>query len=335
MDEDLYKVCPECGGEYQHTVEFCVDCGVPLVFPEEIAARDARELSLSPGLVRVRTAPILWVRALAADLDRAGIPYAIDRRKARETGLLGLFVHRRDHEAAVALDGARARIDPLPEAEDPAAAHGEEEEEDEDVAEPDYKVCPQCGGEYRLEIGRCADCGVELVWPGEVEREAERAEAEMPDLDLREREEMARSFLQEPPRHELPASDELVCLCCVSFTSLADLSARLDAAGLGHRIERGPFEKTSTRACLYLLPKDCDAAERLWGSAEPPAAVRVCPACGVSLLREASACPGCGLEFPNPEAACPRCGAVVTGWSTGCPNCGSDIAGSEPALPLE
>src|SRR4029453_7660659 len=104
MNKELYKVCPEGGGEYQYTVATCVDCGVPLVFPEEIARRDASELRLSPGLVRVRTAPILWVRALAADLARAGIPYAVDRRRAREEGFLSLYVHPRDREAAAELD---------------------------------------------------------------------------------------------------------------------------------------------------------------------------------------------------------------------------------------
>jgi predicted amidophosphoribosyltransferase len=323
VNGDLHKVCPECGGEFQLAVAECVDCEVPLVFPEDIAARDARELPFSPGLDRLRTAPIRWIRALAADLTRAGIAYAIDRRKVREEGVLGLYVRRRDHEAAAALDEARERIDPL-------ITAGELPQDIREVRPaPDYRVCPECGGEYRLEIERCADCGVELVEPGE-EEEEEQIAAELPSpLDSQE-EEMALAYFAVPPRHELPASDDLVCLCCTSFSSLTDLSARLDDAGIGHRIERGPYEKLSTRACLYLRPQDCDAAERLWG--DPEAAdealatdLRACPACGTSLPLGVSLCPGCDLEFSSPEAGCPHCGAVVIPRSASCPNCGSAI----------
>src|SRR3954462_1323864 len=142
-DDDPCKVCPECGGEYQLTANVCVDCGVPLVLPGEIAERKARELPLRPSLVLVRTAPILWIRALATDLEGAGIPYAIDRRKARDEGLLSLYVKRDDHEAAAALDGARLEIDPLEMDDEPTAGEREEDVSEED--EEDYKVCPQCG----------------------------------------------------------------------------------------------------------------------------------------------------------------------------------------------
>lgn len=333
-NEDLYKVCPECGGEYQYTVATCVDCGVPLVFPEEIARRDARELPLSPGLVRLRTAPILWVRALAADLARAGIPYAVDRRKAREEGLLSLYVRGQDLETAAALDAAYGPGDA---AEEPATT-----ERREDRDEPDYKVCPECGGEYRREIERCADCGIALVEPSAVEAaeddfsaEAER-HADVQPYDDREiyGAELAAVTFPRPPRHELPPSDDLVCFCCRSFPFLASFSDALDDAGIAHRIERGPFERLETRACLYLRPMDCEAAEDLMASPEEEIAAvastaRACPACGTSLQSGVSDCPGCGLAFGTPvEVPCPRCGAILDSGLTltgGCPNCGSAI----------
>ncbi|HEV8578697.1 MAG TPA: hypothetical protein VGX68_06395 [Thermoanaerobaculia bacterium] len=324
MNEDLYKVCPECGGEYRYTVATCVDCEVPLVFPEEIARRDAHELPLSPGLVRLRTAPILWVRALAADLARAGIPYAVDRRRVREEGVLSLYVQRRDHKAAAEMD---AVYGPGETFEEPARAERSEERD-----EPSYKVCPQCGGEYRLEIERCADCGVALVEPSEIEpAEDDVADDEEPyddgkvhrDEDLYEAELAALTFPQ-PPRHELPPSDDLVCLYCGYFSYLGELSTALDGVGIAHRLERGPYERLKTRACLYLRPMDCDAAERLMRDGEE-ASAGACPACG-AISRGATDCAACGLGFYDPETTCPHCGTIVAGWSTGCPNCGLAIS---------
>jgi predicted amidophosphoribosyltransferase len=36
MTGDPYKVCPECGGEYQVTATVCADCEVPLVAAEPL-----------------------------------------------------------------------------------------------------------------------------------------------------------------------------------------------------------------------------------------------------------------------------------------------------------
>lgn len=326
MNEDPYKVCPECGCEYRYTVANCVDCGVPLVFPEEIARRDAQELPLLPGLVRLRTAPILWVRALAADLARAGIPYSVDRRLAREEGVLSLYVQRRDRETAAELDAVYGP------GEAPAEpARGEHRKE---RGQPPYKVCPECGGEYRPEIERCADCGVALVDPSEIEAaEDEVSDDEEPfddgknvrDEDLYEAELAALTF-PEPPRHELPPSDDLVCLYCGHFSFLGELSAALDGARIAHRLERGPYERLKTRACLYLRPMDCDAAERLMRETGGEASDDACPSCGATISRGAAACAACGLGFFDPEATCPHCGAVVAYWSTGgCPNCGLTV----------
>jgi predicted amidophosphoribosyltransferase len=330
MNDDPYKVCPECGGDYQYTASVCADCEVPLVLPEEVAERDARELPLRPGLILIRTAPILWIRALAADLEQAEIPYAIDRREARSEGLLSLYVHRKDRDEATNLDDARMEIDPL-EMDDEPAEDGQEESAPE--PEPDYKVCPQCGGEFRLEIERCAECGVDPVKPGEEEgEEDDPGSEEVPEefLGKEETEEKVPAF-PDPPRHEIPASDDLVCLCCGSFSFLSGLSAKLDSADIRHRIERGPYERSSTNACLYLRPEDCDAAERIWDAAIPADEDfaddgRTCPACGTRLPRDASDCPECDLSFEVvPEVTCRHCGAILIGAGKRCPNCGSAV----------
>jgi predicted amidophosphoribosyltransferase len=326
MNGEPVKVCPECAGEYQLTAALCADCGVPLVFPNDLAARDAREIRLIPGMAHVRTAPILWVRALAAELDRAGIPYAIDRRKAREEGLLRIYVLPPDRDAAAEIDAIRLRIDPLETDEGPAATPRDERD-----SAPDYKVCPQCGSEYRPEIARCADCGVELVEPAAMEE----AEEEDHEKKIAVKED-ALSFLLDPPFHELPESDDLVCFGWGNLDSIALLSLTLDEAGIGHRIDRGPYEWRPDRACLYLRREDCEAAERI---AENPEAesdeleaveeeARACAACGASLPHGAIACSECGLEFhilPSGQVACPRCGAVGIYEERGCPNCGAAL----------
>jgi predicted amidophosphoribosyltransferase len=324
-DEDPYKVCPECGSEFQWTVATCVDCDVPLVHPEEIATRNARELPLSPALTRLCTAPILWVRKLAADLAYAGIPYAVDRREAREEGVLSIHVRPRDRAAAREAEAARRRTDPVPGEDDPLSA-GSVEVQTYDSA-PDFKVCPECGGEFRRDIERCADCGVGLVEPSLAE--ASDAE-EVPD-DIAEEAEV-RSEFPSPPLHQIPASDDLVCFFCGPFNILAGLSAALDAAAIGHRIERGPYERSDTHACLYLEAKDCAMAERIAESPdaarEDAEAGRKCPACNSALPPGAKECWGCGLEFYNPEVRCRRCGAIVSYGGKRCPNCGTRLDAS-------
>jgi hypothetical protein len=331
MNAELYKVCPECGGEFQPTVASCADCGVPLVLPEEIAFRDARELPLMPGLAHLRTAPIGWARALAAELTRAGIPYAVDRRAAREEGVLRIYVPRSDLGQASALDAARRRIDPLDIDDEPPARSAR----DARRPEPAYKVCPQCGGEYRPEIARCADCGVGLVDPDDLEETADDRSEEPEEIRDGEDE---PSFSLAPPRHELPESDDLVCLCWGSVDSLGMLSVVLDEAGIGHRIDRSRHQWRPDQACLYLRPEDCPAAERIMEAPEASAdeinaleaETRDCAACGASLPRGAATCPDCGLGLGMiPETvSCPRCGAVGGYESWGCPNCGAVLPGA-------
>lgn len=324
-DEDPYQVCPECGGEFElrYSVVTCVDCEVPLVRPEEIAARNARELPLSPALTRLCTAPIPWARTLAADLAYAGIPYAVDRREARAEGVLSIHVRPVDRAAARSAEAARRRTDPIP-GEDDLPLPVETQTRD---STPDFKVCPECGGEFRRDVERCADCGVGLVEPSEAEEEESEEEGEIPAEEVE-----VRTEFPAPPLHQIPASDDLVCYYCGPFRVLAGLSAAFDAAAIGHRIERGPYERSKAQACLYLEAKDCAMADRVAespeASREEAAAERECPACGGALPAGAKECGGCGLQFGSPEVQCRRCGAILmVGWR-GCPNCGTRLDAS-------
>ena len=318
MYEDPYKVCPECGGEFQWTVDTCVDCGVPLVHPEEIETRNARELPLSPALTRLCTAPILWARKLTADLAYAGIPYAVDRRGAREEGVLSIHVRPRDRAVAREAEAARRRTDPIPGEDDPPPVETQTYDNT-----PDFKVCPECGGEFRRDVERCVDCGVGLVEPSAVPEIEEEPSAEEVEV---------RVEFPDPPRYQIPASDDLVCFLCGPFSTLSGLSAALDAAAIAHRIERGPYERSETQACLYLEAKDCAMAERIAESPEAAGddaeAGRKCPACESALPPGAKECWGCGLEFYNPEVRCRRCGAIVSYGGKRCPNCGTRLDAS-------
>lgn len=317
MELDLFKVCPVCAGEYRLEIERCADCDVPLVDPEQIALRDARELPLSSGLLTLRTAPISAALALAADLDRERIRYRIDRRRAREERLLTVCVRRQDWQAAQAVDAAHEWI------EEPDEPEGPEEEEEA----ADYKVCPHCGGEYRLDAVLCADCGVELVFPEELDEAPEDAPVD-PDLDLPP----ALPFAG--PLHKLAPSDDLICICCRPLGPLETLSGELDNAGIAHCLERLLSKRGA--ACLYVLPADSDAAAaidaRLWSapvfdnSPELRAELTACPACGTPHALDAIECRGCGLVVGGDreilDQTCARCGAVIGFATSNCPNCG-------------
>src|SRR5262249_21637911 len=157
-----------------------------------------------------------WVRAPAQDLAGQAIPYGVDRRKARSEGLLTLYVRRQDWAAAKVVDEARGRI------EAPFDLEGEGLAEPANVVpiregEPPYKICPRCGGEYRLDAERCADCGGELVYPEAVPEEAvqDRPYAESVD------------DLPFPgPLHELPPGDDLACVSCSQERRIRMLSRK-------------------------------------------------------------------------------------------------------------
>lgn len=188
-----------------------------------------------------------------------------------------------------------------------------------------YKVCPECGADFRPEVERCAYCDVELVEPSDPEELFEEVFQERTD-------DLAFPYA---PRHEIPASDDLVCYCCAPFSHLARMSATLDAAGIGHRIEPGPHQRPlPEEACLHLFSEDCDAAERAWNAATTvPEDVVVdlgpCPSCGASRLPDVPECPECGLSLrgdPAPNVICECCGAILLSSPKGiCPNCGSAV----------
>jgi hypothetical protein len=202
-------------------------------------------------------------------------------------------------------------------------------------------VCPECFGEYRLGIERCADCGIVLVFPEDVPSLTE-GEIDFDEEVVREVT-VANTPDQLPivgPLHALPASDDLVCVCCRLQQYFPKLSLALDEAGIPHRFEPAPFGLREERiGCLYVRPEDGDAAaavdDGLGGVIFEDAPdlrdeLAACPACGTPRAPGAIVCGNCELQLgfgPGfvADRLCARCGAVVGDAVARCPNCGVSL----------
>jgi len=149
------KICPQCGEEYVHTVQRCVDCDVPLG-ADAPAETPVLELPPSEELVAVRNAEVPWIEGLAHALAAAGIPSRVElpRREDQSVQSRGmgaircnLFVRPEDTEAAARIDAtfARTQVPDLPEAE---SSWGEAE------------ACPGCGTELAADAIECSECGL-------------------------------------------------------------------------------------------------------------------------------------------------------------------------------
>ena len=175
MQEDIVKVCPNCGSEFQMWVERCLDCGAALVVavprPEGFVlprASGEEEPAIPPDCVHLRTAAVGWIRRLSEDLDDAGIRHWITPPEWRRDP--SLYVLPSDEEAAFQVDRARYELE-VPEvapadAQPRPAARPRRQHPADDL---DVKLCPRCGGEYQLWAETCADCGVALVRPWDLE----------------------------------------------------------------------------------------------------------------------------------------------------------------------
>jgi len=159
-----------------------------------------------------------------------------------------------------------------------------------------YRVCPRCGAEYVPSVGRCLDCGVDLIREGEVAPPVE-PEIELPPV--------AELRLVRPA--ELAWAQDLAAALIEQGVSCrleilrpgADDAAR--ARGLGPRYGVFVRPEDAARAAEVdavhartQLP-DLEGAEALAGSDEG------CPACGADVAGDAVECPECGLVFAPPE----------------------------------
>lgn len=153
------KICPECGEEYTLVPSECVDCRVPLVFPDQL------EIPITPDafpptteLECVRVGPLPWTRALSAALEQAEIRHRVepDSRSKAEGGVdpgsfdgmdvFGTWVLPKNHLAALEIDAS-------------VFAHVGGADENAPEATED-ETCPACQSSLAVDALECPDCGL-------------------------------------------------------------------------------------------------------------------------------------------------------------------------------
>jgi len=155
------------------------------------------------------------------------------------------------------------------------------------------KFCPECRDEYVNSATTCADCGVPLVFEGELN-----------DFEGTE---------------DLPPISELVCIRASSVGWALALSERLAEAGIPHRVQaataddgEGADRKPGQNLPygVFVLEDDAEEAAQIdleHTNSEIPdipedfdlavSSSEECPACGEPIDDAADECEGCGLAL--------------------------------------
>ena len=150
------------------------------------------------------------------------------------------------------------------------------------------KLCPKCGSEYYAHISTCADCGVSLKLPEEIEKEKDKK----PDVAA------------QPDNEWVPIREggkEIVL----------ELSNVLARNNFSAKIALAPGCSTGKCGCKYLLlttRSEAHAAhdfiEAYYMQKHPEIKTSQewesqgkCPACGYSISPDAKECPDCGLSL--------------------------------------
>jgi len=160
------KVCPSCRDEYLPQMSRCRECGVDLVYEDELEGGPRPDpddvMVLAEEGVLLREAAAQWAGGLADALVSAGIRCRIGPTAAHEQGRsegravaslpLGVFVAASDLAAArrVDADFLRGQVPDLADAAIQAAG----ESVDVDGG------CPACGEPLAGDAPECPECGL-------------------------------------------------------------------------------------------------------------------------------------------------------------------------------
>lgn len=176
-----YKYCPRCGDEFQHWVETCPDCEVPLGFerPDPNAQATSPDLPPARELQAVFVGEPWQVNDPVASLATARIPCRVDAFPPGEftddgAGIgafgagtrVGVYVREQDLPAVVALDEEWVRstlatdneLDACPACSAPLAADAAACS-DCGLEFPEIAMCERCGGSMEVEATACGTCG--------------------------------------------------------------------------------------------------------------------------------------------------------------------------------
>ncbi len=148
--EGVFKVCPRCGEEYQHTALRCSDCDVALEAPgaspvEPDVFPDVAELTC------LRVADPGWVGRLSERLSREELPHRIEPVGEAGAQRFGLFVLPADEARAKAIDEEHLKSE-IPELH-----------ESDGEPEPAGEGCPACGDAVPEAAGECPGCGLVIL----------------------------------------------------------------------------------------------------------------------------------------------------------------------------
>jgi uncharacterized protein with PIN domain len=165
----------------------------------------------------------------------------------------------------------------------------------------DYRVCRDCGEEFRPEIARCSDCGGELI----AAHENERGQA-----------------VTAAPEEPVPSVEDLAdfrpIFVGAQAALLVPLAEALKNEGVAFRLVEELSDPERGTVTFGLLVREADRARALEALApllgeESNAARLQAVETHFAESGAYSRCPACDSEVAGSAAECPECGLVIAG----------------------
>jgi hypothetical protein len=165
----------------------------------------------------------------------------------------------------------------------------------------DYRVCRDCGEEFRPEIARCSDCGGDLVFAHEIEGELAVPEA-----------------VVEATASAEDLADFRPIFVGAQAALLVPLAEALKGDDIAFRIAEEISDPERGTATFGLLVREADRARALaalaplLGEDANPGRLQAVE----THFAESGAyarCPACDSEVALSVAECPECGLVISG----------------------